>query len=48
LQRNPAFLLPVARSEFFFCGDDQLTQRYIEGLRRAGLPETSEPAQLVT
>jgi hypothetical protein len=35
----PGFSLPDARSEFFFCGDQALTRRYIDGLRRAGLPE---------
>jgi TolB-like protein len=39
LERSPGYTLATARSEFFFCGDDRLTQRYLEGLRRAGLAE---------
>ena len=40
LERSPAgFSLADAQSEFFFCGDEALARRYIEGLRRAGLPE---------
>jgi tetratricopeptide (TPR) repeat protein len=40
LERSPpGFSLIDARSEFFFCGDQALTRRYIGGLRRAGLPE---------
>src|SRR5262245_43950077 len=40
LERSPpGFSLADARSEFFFCGDQALAQRYIEGLRCAGLPE---------
>ena len=38
LERSPAgFSLADARSEFFFCGDQALARRYIEGLHRAWL-----------
>jgi TolB-like protein/class 3 adenylate cyclase/Tfp pilus assembly protein PilF len=42
-RRPPGFSMADARSEFFFCGDQVLAQRYFEGLRRAGL---REPASL--
>ena len=35
----PGFSLADAMSEFFFCGDPALTTCYLEGLRRAGLPD---------
>ncbi|HEY7579107.1 MAG TPA: winged helix-turn-helix domain-containing protein [Acetobacteraceae bacterium] len=41
LERSPSgFSVVDARSEIFFCGDEALTQRYLEGLRVAGLPES--------
>ena len=42
LERNPGFTIASARSEFFFCGDHDLVGRYLEGLRRAGLPEAAK------
>jgi len=40
LERVPAgFSIADARSEIFFCDDRSLIERYLEGLRRAGLPE---------
>jgi TolB-like protein/Tfp pilus assembly protein PilF len=41
LERSPDYTLATARSEFFFCGDQRLTQRYLEGLRHAGLPDAA-------
>ena len=45
LERHPGYSADTARSDFFFCGDQALVQRYIEGLRRAGLPERSGAAR---
>jgi tetratricopeptide (TPR) repeat protein len=40
LERGPpGFSLADARSEIFFCGDQALAERFLEGLRRAGLPK---------
>jgi class 3 adenylate cyclase/TolB-like protein/Tfp pilus assembly protein PilF len=39
LQRHPNYSVATARSDFFFCGDNDLVERFLEGLRRAGLPE---------
>ena len=40
LERSPpGFSLADARSENFFCGDQALAERFLEGLRRAGLPK---------
>ena len=39
LQRHPGYTIATARSNFFFCGDRDLVDRFLEGLRRAGLPE---------
>ena len=41
LQRYPGYSLATARSDFFFCGDSDLVERFLQGLRRAGLPETA-------
>jgi tetratricopeptide (TPR) repeat protein len=41
LERHPGYSADTARSDFFFCGDQALVERYIEGLRCAGLPERS-------
>ena len=45
LERYPGYSVATARSDFFFCGDQALVQRYIKGLRRAGLPEHSGAAR---
>jgi hypothetical protein len=48
LERSPSGCsIADAQSEFFFFGDEALTKRYLEGLRRAGLPETVEAGQHV-
>jgi hypothetical protein len=36
---HPEFSMADAQSEIFFCGDQALAERYLDGLRRAGLPE---------
>ena len=41
LQRYPGYTIATARSDFFFCGDRDLVERFLEGLRRAGLPEAA-------
>jgi TolB-like protein/Tfp pilus assembly protein PilF len=40
LARNPGYTTETARSDFFFCRDAERVERFIEGLRRAGVPET--------
>jgi len=42
LERKPDFTMASAHSEFFFCGDTGLTERYLDGLRRAGVPEAAD------
>jgi hypothetical protein len=44
LERHPGYSTETARSDFFFCSDQALVQRYIEGLRLAGLPEHADAA----
>ncbi len=39
LDKYPHYDLNVARSNFFFCGDQRLVTRFVEGLRLAGVPE---------
>jgi len=46
LQRHPGYTVATARSNFFFCGDRNLVERFLEGLRHAGLPEASAPSTL--
>jgi tetratricopeptide (TPR) repeat protein len=41
LEHSPSFTLEAARSELFYCGDGGLTERYLEGLCRAGLGEAA-------
>ena len=41
-ERYPGYTVATARSDFFFCGDNELVERYLEGLRRAGVPEAAE------
>jgi TolB-like protein len=43
LQRYPGYSIATARSDFFFCGDIDLVERFLDGLRHAGLPETAAP-----
>lgn len=43
LARQPDYALEMARSDFFFCRDAARIERFVEGLRRAGLPG-AEPA----
>ena len=43
LQRYPGYSAATARSDFFFCGDSDLVERFLEGLRLAGLPEAAAP-----
>jgi TolB-like protein/Tfp pilus assembly protein PilF len=42
LERYPRYTVATARSDFFFCGDHELVERYLEGLRRAGVPEAAD------
>ncbi|MFO1026117.1 MAG: hypothetical protein U1E70_13080 [Acetobacteraceae bacterium] len=46
-EAQPGSALADARSGFFFCGDEALTQLYLEGLRRAGLTERAAPLRQV-
>jgi TolB-like protein/DNA-binding winged helix-turn-helix (wHTH) protein/Flp pilus assembly protein TadD len=38
LQRKPDYTCEFARQEFFFCNDDVFVERFIAGLRNAGIP----------
>jgi TolB-like protein/DNA-binding winged helix-turn-helix (wHTH) protein len=44
LQRKPNYGTATARQEFFFCNDVGFIDRYVEGLRLAGLPKTGRTA----
>jgi TolB-like protein/DNA-binding winged helix-turn-helix (wHTH) protein len=37
LQRKPAYNTDTARQEFFFCNDPDFVDRFVEGLREAGI-----------
>jgi TolB-like protein/DNA-binding winged helix-turn-helix (wHTH) protein len=39
LQSKPSYCAETARQELFFCNDPDFVDRYIEGLRMAGVPE---------
>lgn len=39
LGKYPAYTIATAQSDFFFCDDQVLVGRYLDGLRRAGIPE---------
>ncbi len=41
LDGYPDYSIATAESDFFFCGDQRLVARYLDGLRRAGVPEVS-------
>jgi TolB-like protein/DNA-binding winged helix-turn-helix (wHTH) protein len=38
LQRKPDYTCEVARQELFFCNDDTFLERFVAGLRHAGIP----------
>ncbi len=38
LQRKPNYNIATARQEFFFCNDAGFIDRFVEGLRVAGIP----------
>ncbi|MBR0660104.1 winged helix-turn-helix domain-containing tetratricopeptide repeat protein [Neoroseomonas oryzicola] len=38
IEKEPDYTLEVARSDFFFCADQAVVDRCLDGLRRAGLP----------
>jgi TolB-like protein/Flp pilus assembly protein TadD len=42
--RQPGYALDTARGDFFFCRDLGLIEPFLEGLRRAGVPETAPAA----
>jgi hypothetical protein len=44
LARHPDYTTAVARSDFFFCRDTARIERFVEGLRRAGVPEATPAA----
>jgi hypothetical protein len=39
LRRRPGYCAARAGQDLFFCADEVLVGRFVEGLRRAGLPE---------
>jgi hypothetical protein len=38
LERKPDYSAAFARQELFFCNDDAFVERFIAGLRIAGIP----------
>lgn len=40
LAKYPTYSVATARSDCFFCADDNLVARFLEGLRRAGVPDS--------
>jgi len=40
-EKEPAYSLAFARSDFFYCVNEDLLERFLEGLRLAGVPEQS-------
>ncbi len=44
LQRHPAYSVAAAHGDFFFCRDEARIERFLEGLRRAGVPERAPAA----
>jgi TolB-like protein/Tfp pilus assembly protein PilF len=43
-RRYPEYTIAAARADFFFCRDPARIERFVEGLRRAGVPETTPAA----
>ena len=39
LKRKPGYTCAIARDDFFFARNDELIERAVDGLRKAGLPE---------
>ncbi len=39
LDKKPNYTCSFARQDFFFTEDDKFVDVYVEGLRKAGLPE---------
>ncbi|MGG5819956.1 winged helix-turn-helix domain-containing tetratricopeptide repeat protein [Falsiroseomonas sp. HW251] len=44
LERQPDYSLEMARSDFFFCRDAARIEPFLDGLRRAGVPEHAPAA----
>jgi tetratricopeptide (TPR) repeat protein len=42
--RHPEYCIESARADFFFCQDEARIERFLEGLRRAGVSETTPAA----
>ena len=40
LQRKPNYSIETARQEFFFCNDVGFIDRFVEGLRVAGVSDS--------
>jgi TolB-like protein/DNA-binding winged helix-turn-helix (wHTH) protein len=38
MQKKPSYTRAYAKKDFFYCSDAALVERYLEGLRRAGVP----------
>jgi hypothetical protein len=38
MAKKPRYTRDYARKDFFYCSDESLVERYLEGLRRAGVP----------
>jgi hypothetical protein len=44
LARHPDYSIATAREDFFFCPDPAQIARFVEGLRRAGVPDAAPAA----
>jgi len=44
LQRVPAYSCAYARADFAFGANEALVERFVAGLRQAGIPDGAEPA----
>ena len=38
-EKDPGYTLAIARSDFFFCADEAIIERCLDGLRRGGLTD---------
>lgn len=45
LRKYPNYTVATARDDFFFCSDQALEERYLFGLRQAGIPESLNATQ---
>jgi tetratricopeptide (TPR) repeat protein len=46
MRRKPAYTCADGRHDLFFCADQAMIERFVDGLRRAGLPERAAPTAI--